>query len=109
MDGVGLRRPVLVGWSYGGRIICDYLRKHGQGQLAGISFVGAVTKSDPRFFGEAVRRDVPRMTSEDLATNIAATRDFLCAVTANPMSPEEFEVVLAFNMIVPPTAICDSV
>ena len=37
MDGVGLRRPVLVGWSYAGRIICDYLRHHGQGRLAGLT------------------------------------------------------------------------
>ena len=102
MDGVGLRRPVLVGWSYAGRIICDYLRHHGQGRLAGINFVGAVTKSDPNFFGEAVRSHVPRMSSEDLATNIAGTRDFLHAVTAKPMSPDAFEVTLAFNMMVPP-------
>jgi len=102
MDSVGLRRPVLVGSSYAGRIIGDYLRQHGQGRLAGINFVGAVTKSDPRFFGETLRRDFPRMMSEDLATNIAGTRDFVRTLTAKPMSSDEFEVALAFNMIVPP-------
>src|SRR5579871_2345160 len=28
MDATGLKRPVLVGWSYGGRIIADYLRTY---------------------------------------------------------------------------------
>ena len=32
IDQLGLDRPVLVGWSYGGFIICDYLRAHGTGQ-----------------------------------------------------------------------------
>jgi non-heme chloroperoxidase len=102
IDDVGLRRPVLVGWSYAGRIICDYLRHHGQGRLAGINFVGAVTKSDPSFFGETLRRDQPRMMSEDLATSIAGTRDFVRTVSGKPMGLDEFEMVLAFNMIVPP-------
>ena len=61
-----------------------------------------MTKSDPNFFGEAVRSHVPRMSSENLATNIAGTRDFLHAVTAKPMSSDAFEVTLAFNMMVPP-------
>ena len=35
-----LRRPVLVGWSYGTRIISDYLVRYGSVSLAGINFVG---------------------------------------------------------------------
>ena len=30
MDATGLKRPVLVGWSYGGRIIADYLLAAGE-------------------------------------------------------------------------------
>ena len=30
IEQLGLDRPVLVGWSYGGFVICDYLRDHGQ-------------------------------------------------------------------------------
>jgi pimeloyl-ACP methyl ester carboxylesterase len=29
ITGLGLKQPVLCGWSYGGAIICDYLRAHG--------------------------------------------------------------------------------
>src|SRR6266567_2842954 len=36
---VGMKRPVLVGWSYAGRVISDYLRVHGPDRVAGINFV----------------------------------------------------------------------
>jgi pimeloyl-ACP methyl ester carboxylesterase len=39
-----LRRPVLVGWSYGGYVIADYVRKYGDAELGGIVFLAAVTK-----------------------------------------------------------------
>jgi pimeloyl-ACP methyl ester carboxylesterase len=52
IDTTGLQRPVLVGWSYGGRVIADYLKIHGPSRLAGINYVDAVSKSDPNFFGE---------------------------------------------------------
>src|SRR5215210_6165010 len=31
-----LERPILCGWSYGGVIICDYVRHHGEAQIGGI-------------------------------------------------------------------------
>jgi pimeloyl-ACP methyl ester carboxylesterase len=40
IEALRLDRPVLVGWSYGGLIMCDYLRAHGQARVAGINFVG---------------------------------------------------------------------
>jgi pimeloyl-ACP methyl ester carboxylesterase len=39
----GLNRPVLVGWSYAGRVISDYLRTHSTKGISGVDFVGAVT------------------------------------------------------------------
>ena len=38
-----LERPILVGWSYGGFIICDYIRAYGQENISGIVFAGAAT------------------------------------------------------------------
>jgi len=37
IDAAGLKRPVLVGWSYAGRIIEDYLEAYGTGRIAGIN------------------------------------------------------------------------
>jgi len=95
------KRPVLVGWSYGGRVIADYLRIHGAVRLAGLNYVDAVTKSDPSFFGDGLKVQ-PLMFSEDLATNIAATRIFLHNCFEQQPSQEDFETMLAFNMMVPP-------
>src|ERR1700756_3464832 len=39
-----LNKPVLVGWSYGGHIICDYIRHYGQENLGGLIFVAAATE-----------------------------------------------------------------
>jgi len=35
---------VLVGWSYGGLVITDYLRRHGTADVAGLALVGAITE-----------------------------------------------------------------
>ena len=96
-----LKRPVLVGWSYGGRVIGDYLTIHGAAGLAGLNYVGFVSKSDPSFFGDALTVPPP-MFSEDLASNIAATRSFLHNCFEKQPSQDNFETMLAFNMIVPP-------
>ena len=76
IDAAGLKRPVLVGWSYAGRVISDYVATQGAGKLAGINFVDASIKADPALFGDNLK-NLPLMASEDLATNIAATRTFL--------------------------------
>ena len=101
IETANLSRPVLVGWSYGGRVIADYLRIHGPARLAGLNYVDAVTKSDPSFFGEGLKVQ-PLMLSDDLATNIAATRTFLHNCFERQPSQDDFENMLAFNMMVPP-------
>jgi non-heme chloroperoxidase len=96
-----LRRPVLVGWSYAGRVVTDYVRFHGTESIAGINFVAAVTKSGSEFLGPDIKH-LGGMQSDDVATNIAATRAFLRACFAKQPSAECFEIMLAFNMLVPP-------
>jgi non-heme chloroperoxidase len=101
METAKLMRPVLVGWSYGVHVIADYLRIHGVAHLAGLNYVDGVTKSDPSFFGDGLKVQ-PLMFSEDLATNIAATREFLHNCFEKQPSRDDFETMLAFNMMVPP-------
>jgi non-heme chloroperoxidase len=101
IDTANFTRPVLVGWSYGGHVIADYLRIHGAAGLAGLNYVDAVTKSDPSFCGDGLKVQ-PLMSSEDLAINIAATRIFLRNCFETQPSPDDFETMLAFNMMVPP-------
>ena len=101
IDTAGLKRPVLVGWSYAGRVISDYLATHGAGQLAGINFVDAPIKIDPAVIGDNIK-NLPLMASEDLVTNIAATRSFLHGCFSRQPSADDYETMLAFNMMVLP-------
>jgi non-heme chloroperoxidase len=95
-----MKRPALVGWSYAGRVITDYVRSYGSDRIAGINFVAAVTKSDGALFGPGAAH-IAGMMSDDLATNIASTRAFLRACFERQPSADEYETMLAFNMVIP--------
>ena len=92
MDAAGLKRPVLVGWSYAGRVISDYVATDGAGQLAGINFVDAGIKADPTLAGDNLK-NLPIMASEDLATNIAATRAFVHGCFSKQPTADDFEIM----------------
>jgi pimeloyl-ACP methyl ester carboxylesterase len=101
-----LDRPVLVGWSYGGYIIADYLRAFGSEEIGGLVFVSAVTKAGTEE-AQAVLQDellgiFGGLLSPDVGTSIASTRAFLPLLTADPLSAETYEVALAGAMMVPP-------
>lgn len=100
MEEAKLRRPVLVGWSYGGRIVVEYLMEYGDKNIGGINFVGAFTKVVPELLGPATPA-VMKMVSEDPMENIENTRSFLQFSTAKALPPDELEMMLAYNMVVP--------
>lgn len=97
----GLKRPVLVGWSYAGRVVSDYLRWHGQDRVAGVNFVAAVVMTGGGLMGPG-RRHFAEMTQGDLAANVTGTRAFLRACFTRQLPQDAFETMLAFNMAVPP-------
>lgn len=96
-----LHRPILVGWSYGGRIICDYLDAFGAGALAGVVFVDAITGGERAFYGTC-NRLMRLMTEDEPEIAIAATRAFLRSCFHAAPDQEMFETLLAANMMVPP-------
>ncbi len=96
----GLEKPVLVGWSYAGRIIADYLVEKGADGISGIVFVDAATRNDRHFYGTC-NKLMRLMCSDDLATNVEATRTFVRACFAAPPDQALFETLLAINMVVP--------
>ncbi|MCP2261697.1 Lysophospholipase, alpha-beta hydrolase superfamily [Streptoalloteichus tenebrarius] len=71
---------VLVGWSYGGLVIADYLRAHGSASVAGLAFVGAITEIGRGRRGGAVgatmRAALPAALSEDFAVAVPALSSF---------------------------------
>src|SRR5262245_50399861 len=46
-----LKRPVLVGWSMGGRAIRQYLINYGDAAIAAVNFVASQVIEEPRFRG----------------------------------------------------------
>jgi non-heme chloroperoxidase len=101
IDAAGLKRPVLVGWSYAGRVISDYVTNRGADGISGIDFVDASIKFIPEYVGDNLK-NLPLMASEDMLTNINATRVFLHGCFSKQPSADDFETMLAFNMMVPP-------
>lgn len=102
---LGLRPALLVGWSYAGFIICDYIRAFGEDAVAGINFAGAAVTLNQAAFGTLIGPGfldhVPGATADDLPANIEAIRAFLAACTAEPLPREEHESALCWNMVVP--------
>jgi non-heme chloroperoxidase len=97
---LGLERPVLVAWSYGVRIVVDYLSAFGERDIGGINIVGSRINSNPAFAGPAMGALQQAMGSPDLADNIRATIGFVdgCAL----VWPErDFRDTLAAAMVVP--------
>jgi pimeloyl-ACP methyl ester carboxylesterase len=100
MEATKLKKPVLVGWSYGGRIIAEYLMEYGDKNIGGIHFVGAFLKIDDQTRGPATSA-VRKMASESLAENVENTIAFLKYCTAQPLPADELQTMLAYNMVVP--------
>jgi pimeloyl-ACP methyl ester carboxylesterase len=105
IEQLGLDRPVLVGWSYGGFIICDYLRAHGQDRIGAIDFVAGAVKLGQAAFGTLIGPGFldhfADATADDLPTNIRGMRGLVKGWPAKPYPPEEVETLLCSSMVVP--------
>jgi pimeloyl-ACP methyl ester carboxylesterase len=101
MDAARLEKPLLVGWSYGGRIIAEYLMEYGDGKIGGIHFVGAFTKVTRELLGPAALA-VFKMASQNLTEHIQSTLSFLKQCTSQTLSPDDLQIMLAYSMMVPP-------
>jgi non-heme chloroperoxidase len=79
---------VLLGWSYGGLVICDYLATHGSAAVDGVVLVGAITSigrgEKGGKVGPAMREAVPGAMSEEPRVAIRALGAFGTALTGPP-------------------------
>jgi len=94
-----LERPVLVGWSMGGRIIRQYLMNYGDAAIAGLNFVASLVIEDPRCRGPAGPK--PPTPGQSLAAQIAAAIAFVDGCYGIKPAESAFRVALAYNMLVP--------
>ena len=102
MDAAGLQRPVIVAWSYGGRVALDYVQHAGGGALAGLVMVAGTSSGQRALFGSAAVSLERIANASDPAQNIAATAEFLRNCVARPLPEAEQELMLAYNLKVPP-------
>jgi len=99
MDAFALRRSVLVGWSYAGRIVEDYLKSYGTKRIAGINYVCARSNNQMEFVGPG-NDHLAGMTGSDQAKNLEATRRFVRACFSKQPSDEALEQIVTYNMLV---------
>ena len=101
-----LKKPVLVGWSYGGFIISDYVRKYGQKEIGGIDFVGAAVALGPKAFGTLIGpgflENAPPACDPDPATHRAALERLLRAIVVKPIPQKTFDALLGYALMVSP-------
>ena len=107
MDTLHLNAPVLVGWSYAGVIISDYLRVYGEDRVAGVQLVGAVSRlGEPLVSGGFLGSDflavVPALFSNDATESVAAMTRFLRLCMCAEPSTEDLYSFLGWNALVPP-------
>jgi non-heme chloroperoxidase len=97
----GLHRPIVVAWSYSGRVVLDYLTVHGDANISGLVMVNATSSADPDKIGPAAGL-LKQMCSADATSALNATTELLRACVAAPLSQEELDYMLEYNSKVPP-------
>lgn len=102
-----LKNPVLVGWSYGGYVVTDYIRHFGVNNVAGVSLVGSpgglVSGSPP-----AMTDDIKRMIANSERSRSLKGEDNLQAAKATGellstpnMTDKERDLAFAMQIMMP--------
>jgi non-heme chloroperoxidase len=105
IEGLGLDRTVLVGWSYGPFVLSDYIRAYGQNRISAINAVAGLFKLDEAafgtFLGPGFLDHFGGLTADDLPTNISAVRSFVRTCAVKPVAPDDLETAMCWSMAVP--------
>ena len=102
-----LAKPLLVGWSYGGAIMSDYVACYGEDEIAGTNWIGAVCRlGEPLvaggFLGEQFLAAVPGLFSENMEESVSALERLIDLCIPSGLSAEERYLLLGINIVVPP-------
>lgn len=97
---LGLERPVVVAWSYGGVVLGEYLRRRTARALGGIALVAAavkVGKPAANLFGSGMMNNARALLSPDAAAYEEGARAFVRACTREPL-PDAFVAAALADM-----------
>ncbi|HWD01128.1 MAG TPA: alpha/beta hydrolase [Amycolatopsis sp.] len=98
---------IVVGWSYGGLVITDYLRVHGTARIGGIVLVGAITeigrgRAGGRT-GPVMRAALPAALAEDAEVAVPALVEFARAQSSSAVPGSFTQALLGASLAVPPS------
>ena len=103
---LGLRDPILSGWSYGPLVMLDYVRHYGEGGIGGMNFIGGVTKLGsedamlaltPEFLGL-----VSGFFSNDVQESAKAMTSLIRLCFSKEPSERDLYMMLGYNLSTPP-------
>jgi non-heme chloroperoxidase len=102
-----LKRPVILGWSYGGFVAADYIRKYGTNDIAGLNLVGSIAGlvQQPPPVGnmtpEVMKRRAAMQTSGNLADNMTVVESTVKIFEFPGMTPAYREEMRTLGLMVP--------
>jgi pimeloyl-ACP methyl ester carboxylesterase len=102
---LGLERPILTGWSYGGVVICDYLSQYGEEAVGGVHLTGAVTRlGEPAvpFLGPRFLAAVPHLFSADAEETVISLQSFVRLLTLEELNSADSALFLGSCAAVSP-------
>ncbi|MFC6838108.1 alpha/beta fold hydrolase [Halomarina ordinaria] len=106
VEELGLDDVVLVGWSYGGLVVLDYLESFGTDRVAGLTLVGAISSIGTERATEVLAPEylelLPGFVSTDVEESTATMREFVDLCVHGDLSPAERYFMLGYNVVVPP-------
>lgn len=114
IEAKALSDVVLVGWSFGGSVICAYLRHHGERHIGGVVFAAGAQsfQTDQAPVREAVEKlsaaereaaleRSRQMLSDNVEENLEGTGSFVDRLVHGRLTPGVRQELLALNMLTP--------
>ena len=106
IEALDLEDVVLVGWSYGGLVVLDYVETFGTDAIAGINLVGGVvsigTEAATDRLGQEYIDLVPGFGATDVEESVETMRRFVDLCVHEELSPADRSYMLGYNVVVPP-------
>jgi pimeloyl-ACP methyl ester carboxylesterase len=100
-----LTSPILVGSSYGGFVIGDYLRSYGDSSIGGVNLVGGAVGIGPSWVGSMIGDDFVKYAvpaaSDDQQVALKSIQAFVHCCVAKTLPSDEFELAVGWNMLTP--------
>jgi pimeloyl-ACP methyl ester carboxylesterase len=100
LDALRLQRPIVAGWSLGGRILRQYLVDYGDAALGGVIFLSCRPVELPEVVGPG-NAILPTVDLTDSQSRIAVALQFLRNCFGSDPAPPDLAFMLGYNMECP--------